>query len=369
LQYVRAHRGEFTYADHGTPWSVVTRNLDVTVARPTTEYRGQARFSNGTITIQDYVPMRADMSTTFHIVDGKVVLDRIDLRTDGSRSQLTGEVDLTRWPEQIYQVRSRVDFETMKGIFFAADNFTAQGDGEFAGTFHLFREAVNGRSRTGRELKGTFSSPRTAINAYQFEDVRGSLLWVPERFEVTDAAASLYGGSARFSYRMAPFGQPGMPAVASFDAVYEGVDLTQISNVLELDGIQLAGRATGRNLLEWPLGRFADHRGVGEIRIDAPVGVETLTRFMTAAQIDAAEQRGRNWGPFDARPLQESVPIAATWSTRTVPSGSTSAPVISPHQTRTSNSTGVRPTATGRGSSSTSRVRTGRRATACLPVC
>ena len=30
--------------------------------------------------------MRADMSTTFRIVDGKVVLDRIDLTTDGSKS-------------------------------------------------------------------------------------------------------------------------------------------------------------------------------------------------------------------------------------------------------------------------------------------
>ena len=109
---------------------------------------------------------------------------------------------------------------------------------------------------------------------------------------------------------MAPFGQRGVPAVlASFDASYEGVDLTEFTNVLELDGIRLAGRATGRNLLEWPLGRFADYRGDGEIRIDAPAGVETLTRFLTAAQIEAAEQRGRNWGPFDARPLQEAVPI------------------------------------------------------------
>ena len=101
---MRASRGEFTYADHGTPWSVVSRNLDVIVARPTSEYRGQARFTNGTVSIQNYVPMRADMSTTFRIVDGKVVLDRIDLTTDGSKSELTGEVDLTRWPEQAYQV-------------------------------------------------------------------------------------------------------------------------------------------------------------------------------------------------------------------------------------------------------------------------
>jgi len=310
LQYVRAYRGEFTYADHGTPWSVVSRNLDVIVTRPTTEYRGQARFSNGTVSIRDYVPMRADMRTTFRIADGKVVLDRIDLTTDGAKSQLTGEVDFARWPEQLYRVRSDVDFATMRDIFFAADDFTVQGDGEFIGTFHLFRETVNGRSRTGRELKGTFSSAKTGVNRYQFADVRGSLLWVPERFEVTDASADLYGGSARFNYRVAPFGRSGTPAVASFDATYENVDLTEFPDVLDLDGIRPSGRATGRNLLEWPLGRFSDHRGDGEIRFEAPAGVETLTRFMTAAQIDAAEQRGREWGPFDAQPLREPVPIA-----------------------------------------------------------
>ena len=310
LQYVRAHRGEFTYADHGTPWSVVSRNLDVIVARPTSEYRGQARFSNGTVAIQNYVPMRADLSTTFRIVDGKVVLDRIDLTTDGSRSELTGEVDLTRWPEQVYQVRSEVDFVKMRDIFFADDDFTVQGVGDFTGTFHLFRETVNGRSRTGRELKGVFSSTSTGVNKYKFNNVRGAVLWVPERFEVTGAEATLYGGSARFSYRLATLGQRGVPAVASFDATYENVDLPAFTDVLELDGIRLAGRASGRNLLEWPLGRFSDHRGDGEIRLEPPAGVGTMTRFMTAAQIEAAEQRGREWGPFDAQPLSEPVPIA-----------------------------------------------------------
>ena len=60
---------------------------------PTSEYRGQARFSNGTVAMQNYVPMRADMDTTFRIVDGQIVLDRIDLVTDGAKTQLTGVVD------------------------------------------------------------------------------------------------------------------------------------------------------------------------------------------------------------------------------------------------------------------------------------
>jgi len=309
LQYVRASRGEFTYADHGTPWSVVTRNLDVTLGRPNTEYRGQASFANGTVAIQNYVPMRADMQTSFRIVGGKIVLDRINLITDGAESQLTGQVDLTRWPEQLYYVRSKVHLPRMREIFFANDKFTLSGDSDFNGTFHLFRETVNGRSRTGRELKGNFSSELAGVNAYRFSDLRGSVVWVPESLEVTNATAGLYGGTAHFGYRQAPLGQRGVPAIARFDAQYENVDLTQFTDFLELEGIRLAGRATGRNLLEWPLGRFSEHRGEGQVSTDP--GVQTVTRELTAAQIASAEERSRDWGEFNNQLPAAPVPVRA----------------------------------------------------------
>ena len=211
---MRASRGQFTYEDHGTPWSTVARNLDVTVTRPASEYRGQAQFSNGTVTIQNYVPMRADMSTSFRIVDGQILLDRIDLVTDGARTQLTGVVDAGHWPEQIYQIKSKIDFPTEKGIWFAHDTFTVAGTGDFTGTFHLFKEQLaNGRTRTGRELKGTFVSALAGVNAYRFSNLRGAVRWVPETLEVTDATAGVYGGNAKFSYTMAPIGVAGMPAV------------------------------------------------------------------------------------------------------------------------------------------------------------
>ena len=310
LQYVRAHRGELAYADHGTPWSVITRNLDVIVTRPTSEYRGQATFSDGTVTIQDYVPMRADMSTTFRIVDGIVVLDRIDLLTDGARSELTGRVDVTRWPEQVYEVQSRLDFSRMREIFFADDDFTLSGEGDFTGTFHLYPEVVNGRSRTGRELKGRFSSAEAGVNAHRFGDLRGSVLWVPERLEVSDATARVYGGAARFGYRMAPLGQPGVRATARFDVDYENVDLVELTNVLELEGIRLAGRAAGRNLLEWPLGRFAALRGDGEVRVEPPAGVRTQTRRLPTPP-PAGNVPGAPPGPFSNHTPREPVPVSA----------------------------------------------------------
>ena len=309
LQWLRAHRGEFTYVDHGTPWSVVTRNLDVVVARPSSEYIGQAKFSNGTVVIQNYVPMRADMTTSFRIDGGRVVLQRTNLVTDGARSSLTGVVDLTRWPNQTYNVRSRVDFPRMREIFFANDTFTLAGQGDFTGTFRLFREAVGGRTRTGRELKGTFASPSLGVNAYTFSNLRGSLLWVPERFEVTDASAEACGGTSRFTYQMAPLGQRAVPAVARFDTAYENVDLIEFSNCLELDGIRLAGRASGRNLLEWPLGRFAERHGDGAVRFEPPDGTETVGRELTPAQVAQAGARAVDWGPFDASLRSEPVSV------------------------------------------------------------
>jgi hypothetical protein len=309
LQYVRAQRGECTYVDHGTPWSVVTRNLDVMVAKPNEEYRGRASFTNGTIAIQSYVPMRADMNTSFLIKDGKVFLEDIQLLTDGARSELTGVVDFRRFPEQSYQVKSHVEFPRMREIFFANDTFELSGEGDFTGTFKMFREVVDGRQRTGRELKGTFTSDTLGVNEYRFTDFRGAVLWVPEKLEVTDASASLYGGTSRFAYLMAPLGRADVRPTARFDATYQDIDLTQFTDFLEVDGMRLRGRASGRNLLEWPLGRFADHRGEGSIQLEAPDGVATMTRELLGSHLEAAEARARQWGPFDNRLPQQAVPI------------------------------------------------------------
>ena len=68
---------------------------------------------------------------------------------------------------------------------------------------------------------------------------------------------------------MAPIGVRGMPTQNTFDASYANVDLETFTNFFELKGIRLAGRASGHNLLEWPLGEYALHRGKGELHVDA----------------------------------------------------------------------------------------------------
>ncbi|NOT43400.1 MAG: hypothetical protein HOP14_02210 [Acidobacteria bacterium] len=309
LSYIRASRGEFTYEDYGTPWSTVARNLEVTVTRPTSEYRGQASFSDGTVRIQGYEPMRADMQTAFRIVDGQILLQRIDLDTDGARSVLTGEVDMNRWPEQTYHVQSRIDFPRMREIFFARDAFSLFGTGDFTGTFHLFKETIGDRTRTGRELTGTFRSAMAGVNAYRFGNLRGAVRWVPEFMEVTGAKATFFDGDAGFSFRMAPLGDPDVGATASFDAEYTNVDLRALTAFHELEGIRLDGRASGRNLIEWPLGDFSGHRGEGTMEVEPPPGVTLMTRSMPQESIDREARLGEVWGPFSNHTPTEPVAV------------------------------------------------------------
>jgi hypothetical protein len=310
VAWVRAHRGEFTYEDHGTPWSVVTRNLDVTVSRPAGEYRGQATFSNGTVAFQQYVPFRIDMTSNFTIDGGLVRFDSIDLDSDGAETRLTGVADIGRWPEMTYQMRSAIDFPAQKAIWFAKDDFTVVGDGEFVGTLHMFKETLpSGATRTGRELEGTLTSGRFGVNGHRFGDLRGSVLWIPEALEFTDATATAYGGRSRFDYTMAPLGRPGVRATATFDADYADIDLTALTDFFELEGIRLAGRATGRNLLQWPLGRFAEMTSEGTVQVAPPPDVTVMTRDMPLDRIAAREAIGRPLGPFSPHTPVDPVPV------------------------------------------------------------
>lgn len=310
LQYVRASRGECTYEDHGTPWSIVANNLDVTVARPASEYRGQASFSDGRIAMQQFVPFRTDMRSWFKIEDGQVKFDRIDLSSEGAQTRLTGAVDLGHWPEQRYQLTSTIDFATQKAIWFGDDDFTASGTGTFDGTFHLFKEHLpDGRSRVGRELKGTFASGLAGVNSLRFPNLQGSVLWTPALLDITNARASLYGGRAAFSYRMAPLDQHGVRSTQTFDARYEGVDLAAFTTAMELQGLRLAGRASGRNLLQWPTGQFADHRGEGTIAVGSDQPLLTTGGLAAAAAIAPPVSAGSR-APFSPHTPRDPVPIA-----------------------------------------------------------
>ena len=75
-----------------------------------------------------------------------------------------------------------------------------------------------------------------------------------------------------------------------------------------MNGLRLAGRLSGHNLLEWPLRRFAARTGKGELHIAPPDGVTLMTREMPLERIRAVEERGRPAGPFSPLTPFEPVP-------------------------------------------------------------
>jgi translocation and assembly module TamB len=310
---VRAHRGEFTYQDFGTPWGIVARNIDVVVEKPGADgnYGGTADFTDGLVAIQQYVPFRADMQSRFEIIDGRIVFERMSLTTEGTRSELIGDVNMRYWPELMLHMKSSIDFPRQRELFFAGDTFSLTGKGQFTGTFHLFKENMpDGRQRTGRELKGQFSTDVLGVNRYRFNDVRGDLRWTPEALAVTDGSSNVYGGNARFSYLMAPLNIRGVTPTASFETHYDGIDLTTLSDLWEFDGIRLAGRISGSNLLEWPLRRYRDHKaGGGTVRFTPPGESVLMSRNMPLDRIAAQTARGDYAGPFSPLTPIEPVPV------------------------------------------------------------
>jgi translocation and assembly module TamB len=301
----------FTYQDFGTPWGIVARNIDVVVEKPTPDakYRGSADFSDGLVAIQSYVPFRTDMRSRFVIDGGRVVFDRMELDTEGTRSELVGDANLRYWPELMLSMKSTIDFPKARELFFAGETFSLTGTGAFTGTFHLFKELMpNGQPRTGRELKGQFHTNVLGMNQYRFNDLRGEVKWTPEALAVTNATSDVYGGTAQFSYRMAPLNIKGTTPTASFKTDYDGVDLTTLSELWKLEGIRLASRASGDLLLEWPLRRYREHTGGGTVRFTPPEEAVLMTRDMPLDRIAARETRGEEAGPFS--PLTPVEPVA-----------------------------------------------------------
>ncbi|MCA1559381.1 MAG: translocation/assembly module TamB domain-containing protein, partial [Acidobacteria bacterium] len=302
LKSVVAARGQFTYVDHGTPWSTAARGMTVTVYRGATNYRGRASFSDGTIRIQSYEPVRAHMQSRFTLNGPNLHFDRIDLVSEGARSVLDGDIDLARWPEQMYRVQSRMDLATQKSIFFHRDRFNASGQGDFQGTFHYFKG--------GRELKGTFTSAVAGYNDWRFQNLRGSVLWLADRLEITNATTEAYGGKARFDYRLAPFGIKGTPTRALWDVQYSDIDLVRLTDFLETEGLRLSGRASGRNTFEWRLGQWALRRGGGEVTAEPPDGVRPMTRALDAERVAQQAALPVEAGPFNSRAPVGYLPIA-----------------------------------------------------------
>jgi hypothetical protein len=305
MKYLRAWGGQFAFEDHQSPWSVIARNIDLNITDFPT-YRGEAAFHGGTVAIQKYVPMWVKMKTRFRIQESLVHLEQLAFDTDGSQNTAVGVVDFSRFPEMTYQVKSRVDFQRMREIFFHKEDWPLAGEGDFAGTFHLFKG--------GHDLTGTFRSAVAGVYDYRFPELHGSLRWTPKLFEVTDAGSKVFGGDARFTYSIKPLGTPG-GATARFAASYTDVDLAEVTDFYDLRGQRFGGRASGENLLEWPNGRFHENHASGHVTVTPPPDMLPMTAGLPLEP----EPLPREWGPFAPLPLARHMPISGELTYRLAP--------------------------------------------------
>jgi autotransporter translocation and assembly factor TamB len=83
-----------------------------------------------------------------------------------------------------------------------------------------------------------------------------------------------------------------------------------LTDFLETQGLRLAGRITGRNRLVWPLGKWSEKIGSGEVAAEAPPGVRVMTRELQPDTVAAAAALPPEAGPFNPRAPIGYVPIA-----------------------------------------------------------
>ncbi len=301
VKYVHAFNGQFAYEDHEAPWSILAPNIDINISN-VGGYHGVATFHGGVVSVQKYVPMWADFKAQFRIDGPKLFLDPVEMTTDGAVSRAQGSLDFDKFPEMTYQVQSRVDFRRMRELFFKDEKWPVTGAGDFAGTFRLFKG--------GYDLVGDFTSDVAGVYDYRFPSLYGSLHWNRKAFEVLNAGSRFAGGNATFTFGIAPLGEPTKPT-GRFEVAYNGVDVAELTDFYGFAGVRFAGRATGRNLLEWPMGRFTEHRGSGHFAVAAPAGALPMLASLDAARAADPNHTRHEWGPFLPMPLPAHLPIAA----------------------------------------------------------
>ena len=177
--------------------------------------------------------MWANFKAQFTIDGTNVRLDRIDIDTDGAETVADGGVDFGHWPEQTYQVRSRVQFPRMRELFFAKEHW------KLGRRRRLHRRVppLQGRPRSS----GNFTSEVAGVDDYRFPSLFGSLrldaqLLRGDRRGLAASPAATRGSS----FGITPLGSPDRPT-ARFDASYTDVDLARLSDFYELAGVRFAG--------------------------------------------------------------------------------------------------------------------------------
>ena len=257
--------------------------------------------------IQNYMPMWLNLRARFVIEGGRLRMDHIEIDSDGAKTVASGDLDLSSWPEQSYGVGSRVQFARMSDIFFSEQNWDLTGDGDVTGTFHLFKGGHDLAARSGVRWPPSTNTGSRAFRALSSGAATASTSGMrgPNSSGGTPSSPSRLSRSARKSGRR----RASTPATRTWTS-------RSCQTSSSFPGFAFAGSATGRNLLEWPIGRFRESRGDGEFAIDPPAGTTTMRASLASARAADPDHSGHEWGPFAPHVLPAHLPIGASGSYR-----------------------------------------------------
>ena len=329
------------------------------------EYSGRAQFHGGTVHFFDFEPMSAAMRTTLPRPGRQ---DRARRHRSDHRRRGLGAHRQRRHRTLAGDVLpGEVDACSFRGCARSSsrsDTFQLHGEGEFNGTFHLFRG--------GRELKGNFSSREAGSNDYRFQNLEGALEWVPEQIR---GRTCQLGVLRRPHAIQASDGRP-RPAWPARARAFRGrIRERRPDDVHRLPrdagGCAWPGGRSGKNLLEWQLGAFRDRTGGGHVSVSPPPAVIADGARSGRRCMSRRPRRGcRTMSAFSNHTPLRPVPSERARSPTRFSgrSRSRSPPAKSRPTTRSSPSTATRRSAgRTRVCRFTSPARTGRKAIACSP--
>ncbi len=260
VRNVFARDGTFRYIDHVLPWDITCQRANINFVRsgPADAYVATVGFASGAINIQQYETMRLDGMNSRLTLDGPIFrVHQMTVAADGSRHRMQGWIDAARWPEMAFDIETSFDIARMKALFFHGQDFTATGQGRYAGTFRKYQ-------RGGFEVNGTFASTVLRVNDMPFPDLDGRVVWLPSRLEVSSAESAYYDGTMRLAFAIDT--PPGEAAIYDLTATYRDVDLRRFGEYWQWRGIALDSLASGWHSMRWPSGRFDQMIGDGILR-------------------------------------------------------------------------------------------------------
>ena len=314
---VEALDGAFAFEDHATPWSVIAPNLTfaLTHSRPTNEYVGTAAFSNGTVQIQNFLPMSAAMTTRF-ILDWRARrAARTSISsTDGAATHVSGARRLLALAGAALQRQLRARFPRACA---SSSSRTSRGTSRARAN----SPASSTSTTAARSSPATSRAIGRASRACEFPDLHGSLRWLPDRFEVTHADADFYGGhdAVHLRDRAARHARPAPRSVHGRGRRRER-RVGGTPDGPQEPGADRAHRARPRHdglaEREVPDGRARHRRGGRDAAGRRPLATVALPAIGADRRRACCRSRKGRPNPFDPRSRSARCRSAAIWRSR-----------------------------------------------------